>query len=265
MPSYFVGDIQGCYQPLLKLLEQVAFDPEQDILYPVGDIVARGPESDKVARLMLDLGDAVKPVLGNHDLHLMAVYHGLKPAKKNDKLSALLKADFIDEYIAWLAKQPLVRQVGDVICLHAGWHPSWSLSTLLSQANLAQKKLASADRQYWLELMYGNEPNLWQEGLSELEQFKFTVNACTRMRYLNPDLSLDCKAKMSLDDAPLALVPWFDKQSSEMKKHRIIFGHWASLLGRVNHSNIYALDTGCVWGNEMTLFRLEGEQYFTAR
>lgn len=261
---YFVGDIQGCYQPLQRLLEQVKFDPSQDILHPVGDLIARGPDSLAVAKLVLELGDAVQPVLGNHDLHLIAVYHQLHKAKKGDKLEALLQHSIISDFIEWLRRQPLMLQIDNVVCTHAGWHPALSLPQLANLAQLVQRKLSSVDYVSWLPLMYGNEPKCWTDNLSEVEQFRFATSVLTRMRYLTSDLSLNFTAKMPLADSPNDLQPWFASQTEEMKQYKIVFGHWASLLGETQFSNLYALDTGCVWGNQMTMWCMDNNQLLSA-
>ncbi|AWB66892.1 hypothetical protein C2869_10800 [Saccharobesus litoralis] len=264
MASYFVGDIQGCYGSLCRLLEQVKFDPAQDILYPVGDLVARGEDSLSVAKLMLELGASVKPVLGNHDLHLLAVYSGLKKAKDSDKLQPLLTSHIIDDYCFWLRQQPLVIAWQDVVVSHAGWYPLWDKTTLLNNAQLVTRRLQCDDFVYWLELMYGNKPNHPSEVETEVGQFRFAVNALTRMRYLTKKTELELKAKMPVKDAPKTLKPWFKLQSAEMRKHTVIFGHWASLLGKTGQANLYALDTGSVWGNQMTMLRWQDKALFKA-
>ncbi|WP_111980296.1 symmetrical bis(5'-nucleosyl)-tetraphosphatase [Algibacillus agarilyticus] len=265
MAQYFVGDIQGCYQPLMRLLDHVNFDPAVDILYPVGDLVARGDDSLAVAKLMLSLGQQAQPVLGNHDLHLMAIHSGLRHAKKNDKLAKLLESEIIDSYVNWLREQPLVKHIDDIVMVHAGWYPGWHLDTLLKRSKKASKKLQSKEYVSWLSCMYGNEPSEYHTGLDDIDMFRFTINACTRMRYLKPDLSLDLTAKMPTDDAPDHLKPWYNFQTLHMKNYHILFGHWASLLGVTGIDNVIALDTGCVWGNNMTMLEWQSKTYYAVK
>ncbi|NTS77451.1 symmetrical bis(5'-nucleosyl)-tetraphosphatase [Catenovulum sp. SM1970] len=266
MAHYFVGDIQGCYLELVQLLEQVNFDKSKDVLLPVGDLVARGSDSLSTAKLMLSLGDAVQPVLGNHDLHFIAVYHGLRKAKRKDYLDDLLAWSELDDYIEWLRKQPLVRTITMHeklhVISHAGWYPAWSLSELLEQAKAAEKILAGKSYKKWLPTMYGDEPKVWSKKHNKEDAFRFTVSALTRMRYLDSNLALDFLEKNPPAQASSHLNPWFDYQNEEMKGHQIIFGHWASLLGQTQHANVIALDTGCVWGNDLTMYRLEDGKYF---
>lgn len=266
MAHYFVGDVQGCYSELMRLLERVNFDPKQDKLISVGDLVARGSESKQVAKLVLELGDSIEMTLGNHDLHLMSIHAGLFSAKKNDLLTALLDADFIDDYILWLRNQPLIRYypTHHLIAVHAGLHPDLSLKLQLSLAQAAQTKLSSANYKSWLKKMYGNEPKYFSGALSDSEKFRFIINVTTRMRYLDKDGNLEFKSKMPISDAPESLQPWFNFNPIEIdiNQPKVIFGHWASLHGNTGLNNYYALDTGCVWGSELTLYCADNQQFY---
>ncbi|KMT66276.1 symmetrical bis(5'-nucleosyl)-tetraphosphatase [Catenovulum maritimum] len=264
MAHYFVGDIQGCYSELMSLLDRVNFEPSTDTLVPVGDLVARGPESELVASLMLKLGDAVKPVLGNHDLHLLSIYSGLYSAKKNDKLEALLNAEFIEDYIDWLRFQPLIRCFPEfnLVTSHAGLHPDLSLDLHLSLADSAQQKLRADNYQDWLKKMYGNKPDCYSQDLSDTDKFRLIVNITTRMRYLDKRNRLDFKAKMPVGESPKSLTPWFECYAENTMMPKVIFGHWASLLGQTNRQSVIALDTGCVWGNELTMYCAENQTYY---
>ncbi|WP_440903259.1 symmetrical bis(5'-nucleosyl)-tetraphosphatase [Catenovulum sp. SX2] len=259
MAHYFVGDIQGCYDELMRLLERVDFDPSQDKLCPVGDLVARGPASDKVAKLMLDIQDSVLTVLGNHDLHFLSIFHGLFQPKKNDKLDTLLKAPFAEEYANWLAQQPLIRTFPqlNIVMSHAGLHPHLSLQQHLDMSDWVQQVLAGGKIKPWLKAMYGDKVNKWQADFSLQDKFNFIINVTTRMRYLKNKGQLDFKCKDTLAAAPDNLTPWFNVPRMEDVDFQIVFGHWASLMGCVQNKQYMALDTGCVWGQYMTMYCAE--------
>ena len=276
MAIYLVGDIQGCFNELTALLVQVNFDDKKDTLYLAGDLVARGPDSLKTLRLVKSLGESAKVVLGNHDLHLLAVHAGIKKAKKSDQLAALLAADDIDELMDWLAAQPLLQKIpqlysqakqqaitNDAYMSHAGISPQWQLADAIEQAQFVHSKLASSERNTWLALMYGEEPNSWLQAKSEIDKFRFSINAFTRMRYCFSDGSLEFNQKESPDDNNVSgIVPWYEL-SQTIKDTAWVFGHWASLMGQCSHTNIYPLDTGCVWGNQLTMLRWHDKKYFS--
>ena len=269
MATYFVGDVQGCVNELKALLKQVNFDCVVDSLYLAGDLVARGPHSLETLRFVKSLGDCVNIVLGNHDLHLLAVYAGIKQENKLDRLTPLLCAPDCDELINWLAQQPLIQRVKKhnkpdeyVYMTHAGISPQWQLSDALEQAELIHQKLISPQRNHWLALMYGQQPNSWKNAITEEDKFRYSINALTRMRFCFTDGSLEFTHKSSVNDAPNHLIPWFEL-SDTITEHTWVFGHWASLMGKSSHPNIYPLDTGCVWGNHLTMLRLGDYKIFT--
>lgn len=275
MAIYLVGDIQGCFDELETLLAKVNFSESKDILYVAGDLVARGPKSLETLRFIKSLGNNVRVVLGNHDLHLLSVYEGIKQAKPGDLLAALLNADDIDELMNWLAAQPLIQVIGndlkpenssEATCAymsHAGIAPQWQLSDALEQAKAIQSKLNGKRRKYWLAKMYGEQPNSWQEATSEIDKFRFSVNALTRMRYCFADGSLEFNQKVAPEHNTLSnLQPWYSL-SSTINSVPWVFGHWASLMGNCSHRNIYPLDTGCVWGHKLTLLRWHDKKYFS--
>ena len=263
MALYLVGDIQGCYSELKALLRTVNFNPEQDQLWALGDIVARGPDSLKTVLFLKDLGKAFQMVLGNHDIHLLAIYHGIKKAKKSDKLEPLLNSKQLPEIIQWLTKMPLLLTTPDhkAYLSHAGLSPQWTISQAIENAKFAESKLQSAKLTKWLKLMYGESPNNWHDVNSIEEKFRYIINAFTRMRFCYLDGSLEFHCKQAIDDSPSNLKPWFEL-TTELDQHQWIFGHWASLLGKSNKKT-FALDTGCVWGNHLTLMRWEDKKYFT--
>ncbi len=264
MAIYIIGDIQGCYSEFSALLESVSFDPDKDEIWPAGDIVARGPDSLSTIRLIKSLGTSAKMVLGNHDLHLLATYAGIKKVKKNDQLNDLLNAPDADEIMNWLSQQPLLRQLPDANAYmsHAGISPQWTKKQAITQARMAQEKISSPERNYWLAKMYGEHPANWLDAKTEIEQFRYTVNSFTRMRFCNNDLSLEFQTKSSPSLAPKTLKPWYEL-SKVLNKNQWFFGHWASLMGKCSNSNVFALDTGCVWGNELTMLRWPDKVIFT--
>lgn len=269
MAIYLVGDIQGCYNELNALLQQVAFNPDTDQLYLAGDLVARGPDSLATLRFVKSLKQSAKVVLGNHDLHLLAVHAGLKKVKQQDKLEQLLRASDIDELIHWLAQQPLLQQIGNdnAYMSHAGISPQWDLQQAIAQADFAQQRLSSKNIKQWLSVMYGETPNDWQQAITEEEQFRYTINAFTRMRYCYTNKQLEFEHKLapqaltSKEQQQANLLPWYEL-SSTINNTAWVFGHWATLMGKCTHPNIYPLDTGCVWGNYLTMLRWHDKKIF---
>ncbi|MEW6984044.1 symmetrical bis(5'-nucleosyl)-tetraphosphatase [Colwelliaceae bacterium 6471] len=263
MALYIVGDVQGCYQELVALMKQVNFNVDNDQLWLAGDIVARGPDSLATIRLIKSMDGNAQMVLGNHDLHLLATYEGIKKVKKHDYLDELLAAKDIDNLMDWLANQPLLRKIPkcNAYMSHAGVSPQWSIEDAVTQANNAHNKLSSSNRKKWLKNMYGEHPNSWSDAITEKEKFRYTINAFTRMRFCYADGSLEFKTKQAPESSLKKLTPWYEL--SDVINHSVwIFGHWAALMGQSSHPNIYALDTGCVWGNHLTMLRWEDKQFF---
>jgi bis(5'-nucleosyl)-tetraphosphatase (symmetrical) len=262
--NYFVGDIQGCYDELRLLLSKVSFDKNTDHLWVAGDMVARGKQSLETVEYLMSLGSSAHIVLGNHDLHLLATYEGLKKAKPNDYLDEILNSPNVESIMNWLAKQPLLQKLPneEVYMSHAGLSPQWSIHDAVAQANLAQKKLASNERKKWLSSMYGELPDKWTDAITEEEKFRYTINSLTRMRYCRLDGSLEFDCKLSPDEAPDTLKPWFNLSQNLSNTHWV-FGHWASLMGNTTNKNVFALDTGCVWGQYLTLLKWDDKTFFT--
>jgi bis(5'-nucleosyl)-tetraphosphatase (symmetrical) len=264
MADYFVGDIQGCYSELDALLSKIAFSSTDDQLYVAGDLVARGPDSLATLRLIKSLKDNAKVVLGNHDLHLLSVFHGLKKVKAQDQLSTLLSAPDAEELLHWLISQPLIQKMPgeETYMSHAGLSPQWTPTIALKQADIAHQHLISPEFKYWLKHMYGSQPINWENAHDEISQFRFTINALTRMRYCHNDGSLDFECKENLNQAPKELTPWFEFKHIK-NNTQWLFGHWAALMGSCQPSNIYALDTGCVWGHHLSILRWSDKVLFT--
>lgn len=262
MARYAVGDVQGCFDPLRHLLDQVKFDPAQDQLWSVGDMVNRGPQSLESLRFFRDLGASARVVLGNHDLHLLAVAEGIRKIKRGDTLQPILDAPDAAELLAWVSQQPLLYREPDFVLVHAGLAPQWSIEKAEELAAEVASALRSEHRLDYLRGMYGDEPNCWSDDLVGVTRWRVITNYLTRMRFCGPHGELDLTTKEGLDQAPSGYTPWFDAPSRRSAGTRIIFGHWASLLGQSNRDDAIALDTGCVWGGSLSLFALESGEYF---
>lgn len=263
MSTYLIGDVHGCYDELRALLQQVDFNPEQDTLWLTGDLVARGPGSLEVLRYVKSLGDAVRLVLGNHDLHLLAVYAGISRNKPKDRLTPLLEADDADELINWLRRQPLLQvdEEKKLVMGHAGITPQWDIETAKKCAREVEAVLASDSYPLFLDAMYGDMPNNWSEDLTGLARLRFSTNALTRMRYCFPNGQLDMICKDAPESALPPLKPWFNIAGPVARDYTIVFGHWASLEGKGTPEGIIALDTGCCWGGTLTLLHWETQRY----
>lgn len=260
MARYVVGDLQGCGEELQALLAEVAFDTERDVLYPVGDLVNRGPESLEVLRWAYRNRACVKPVLGNHDLHLIAVHAGCAKLKKGDTLAALLEAPDAEALIGWLRSQPLVRRDGRYLMVHAGLLPAWDAEQALALSGEVEAALQSARYAEFLAEMYGNQPDRWRKGLTGWDRLRVIVNACTRMRVLDGD-RLEMKFKGELQDVPPPATAWFDAPGRRSGDAVVVCGHW-SALGLLRRPDLIALDTGCVWGGALSAVSLDDGKLF---
>ncbi|MGF1721487.1 bis(5'-nucleosyl)-tetraphosphatase (symmetrical) ApaH [Vibrio kyushuensis] len=265
MSTYIVGDLQGCLDELICLLDQVKFNPIEDELWVTGDLVARGPKSLETLRFIKRLGDSAQIILGNHDLHLLAVSIGIHKIKDRDQTAPIFVAEDKDELLTWLRHQPLLAEHNDFVMTHAGISPQWDLAQARSAAEEVEQILRS-DRWPWLiENMYSNSPSLWQTDLQGIERYRYSINALTRMRYCFADSSLDMACKLPPSHLEQQesneLIPWFKLESRIKLEKPVIFGHWAALEGYENQQAI-GLDTGCVWGGSLTMLRWEDKQYF---
>jgi bis(5'-nucleosyl)-tetraphosphatase (symmetrical) len=258
MAVYAVGDLHGCLDPLKCLLDDVGFDPTQDRLWLVGDLVNRGPASLETLRYLYAMRDCVDVVLGNHDLHLLGVFYRVDRIKKHDTLREILDADDCEDLIHWIRQQKLLRYDAErkTALVHAGIPPNWSIDAALARAAEVEAALTDDDRIVeFLDGMYGNEPAKWSNKLKGIDRLRVITNYLTRMRFCKADGTLDLKAKEGLDSAPAGYAPWFS-HPRQSQGTQIIFGHWAALEGRCDAPGIQALDTGCVWGGQMTLLDL---------
>jgi len=269
MSTYVVGDIQGCYKGLRKLLKQVEFKAGIDRLWCVGDLVNRGPRSLDTLRFLRDLGTDCCIVLGNHDLHFIAKQEGCAPRRGKHTLQKLLKSSDAQMLADWLRKQPLVHfdcvetQSGlqNFLMLHAGVAPQWSLQQTLILGAEVELALQGNDYRAYLKHMYGDTPRRWHDGLEGLDRLRVITNYLTRVRYCDAIGNMQLSAKEGLAMAPRGYKPWF-KYEKISAKAQILFGHWAALQGHTGKPRVHALDTGFVWGQQLTALRLEDGKRF---
>ena len=261
MTDYVVGDIQGCFDSLIALLEKINFDQKKDILYCVGDLVNRGPKSLETLEFLHSLGSSTKIVLGNHDLHMISCYYGLRKLKKNDTAHSVLNSTKADFYIDWLRQQPLMifNSKKNFVVSHAGFYPKWSLKQGLKYSEKFSNALKSDNYMILLEKMYGNKPDIFSKSLSKSKKWLFTVNAFTRMRYCTKKSKLDFEMKGYPIDSE-KFFPWFEIKNKRDNTTRFIFGHW-STLGLYKKNNIIGIDTGCVWGKKLTIYDIDNDQF----
>ena len=261
MAIYAVGDLQGCFEPLQRLLDQIGFDPAFDTLWLVGDLVNRGPDSLAALRFVQALGDAAITVLGNHDLHLLAVAEGFEKLKRDDTLEDILHADDRDELLDWLRHRPLMHFGAGFAMVHAGLLPGWSITRALELAAEAEAMLHGPSYRSFLAKMYGNQPPRWDESLGGYDRLRVIVNAMTRLRACTADGVMEFSHKGRPADMPEGYVPWFAAPDRRSRDTPIVFGHWSS-LGLVESDNVYCLDTGCLWGRRLTALRLDDRRLF---
>jgi len=269
MSTYAVGDLQGCLKPLKCLLSAVNFDPAADNLWLAGDLINRGPESLETLRYLRKLSKqregCVTAVLGNHDLHFLAVYYCEKLMSPGDTLIEILSAPDCDKLVKWLRRCKLLHRdkaLGFAM-VHAGIPPNWSLKKAARRAKELEAVLQDDNRiEEFLANMYGNEPSKWDPGLEGIDRLRLITNYFTRMRFCNPEGKLNLSSKSGPLNAPEGYAPWFSHPQRKTRDDKLIFGHWAALEGKADTANVYALDTGCVWGGHLTMIRLEDEAYF---
>lgn len=265
MSTYAIGDIQGCYEPLICLLEQAGFDRQQDTLWVAGDMVNRGPNSLETLRFLMGLGDRTKVVLGNHDLHMLAIAEGIKRPHSNDSINDILQAPDREELLTWVRRQPLLyyQPQGEYVLVHAGLAPQWDIRQALALAQEVQDVLGGPDYKEFLYQMYGNQPNRWDDALTGWPRLRLITNYLTRMRLCAEDGELELNHHQGVANAPAGYLPWFAHRHRKTRHLKILFGHWAALEGESNEDHVFALDTGCVWGRRLTMMRLEDHRIFS--
>ena len=254
--DYLIGDLQGCCDPLDHLLATIGFSPSRDRIHLLGDLVNRGPQSLRVLQRLVALGDAAQCLLGNHDLHLLAVAHGVRKPSKGDTLDAILADPQRDALLDWLRHRRMAMQACGWLLVHAGVIPQWSAEQTLALAGEIETLLRSPDIAVFLPSMYGNEPRRWDPELQGPDRWRFIVNALTRMRLCSADGELELK-KDAPDEAPPGMLPWFEHPTRLTRDTPMAFGHW-SQLGLIDSPMLLSTDTGCVWGGSLTAVRVDG-------
>ncbi len=267
MSTYVVGDIQGCLEPLKCLLQEVKFDPENDVLWSVGDVVNRGPNCLETLRFLYEMRNSLVMVLGNHDLHLLAVAAGERAPSRSDTLDKILRAPDRDTLLEWLARQPLVHHQYGYTMVHAGIPPQWSITQAMGYGKEVEAVLQGPDRVEFLRHMYGNEPAVWSDELAGMERLRVITNYLTRMRYCDKNgvLDLESKGPSPNEDRPASgpktVSAWFSHPKRKTASDPILFGHWASIAGHTDSPNAIGLDTGCVWEGYLSLYELETQRW----
>jgi bis(5'-nucleosyl)-tetraphosphatase (symmetrical) len=258
MAVYAIGDVQGCYDELRRLLDALAFDPSADRVWFVGDLVNRGPHSAPVLRHVRALGDAATVVLGNHDMHLLAMSQGNLRKAGEGQLDDVLQAPDRDELIAWLRRRPFLHHDAALgwTMIHAGLPPQWDLAAAAACAREMEAVLQSEDFRAFAHGMYGNQPDKWSPKLDGLDRWRFITNCFTRLRFCAKDGTLNLKPKGPPGSQPKGFVPWFEVPERKTANTRILFGHW-STLGYQSTANAWSLDTGCLWGGSLTALRID--------
>lgn len=258
MAVYLIGDVQGCDEALGRLLQTLDFSPSRDSLYLLGDLVNRGPDSLGVLRRLQALQGSAHCLLGNHDLHTLALAAGVRRTSRMDTLDALLLAPDRDGLMNWLRQQAMALQAHGVLMVHAGVLPQWSANDTLTLAAEVEQVLRGPHWKDFLTQMYGNEPTRWDGGLQGVARLRVIVNALTRLRFCTADGTMEFNSKEGAQGAPEGFMPWFDVPDRRTAADVVAFGHW-STLGWLGRSDVLALDTGCVWGGCLTALRLRSD------
>ena len=263
MATFAIGDIQGCYKTLKRLLKRISFDRKQDRIFLAGDLVNRGPNSLDVLRWARDSDANIVSVLGNHDIHLLALSLGVAIGGRRQKtLEPILKAKDCDDLLKWLSKRPLIYKEGRMVLVHAGILPAWTVAESMKYAHKIEKILNGKKCTEFLKKYYKQDITKWSNSLEGFEKNAFVLNACTRMRLCKNQNEIDLTYTGAPESAPNTLKPWFDFPKRKSSDHTIIFGHWAA-LGVMVTKNVIALDSGCVWGGSLTALRLEDGALFS--
>jgi len=259
MSDYLIGDVQGCFDSLQALLKKIKFSTDKDRLFFLGDVVNRGDKSLATLRLIKDLGENAKMVLGNHDFHLLACsLGGLKPTIK-DTFSDIMGADDHHLLIDFLLQQPLVIKHEGALLVHAGIPPSWDEDTVFKQSSIVEQHLQNDNVGAFINNMYDDHPYTWSNDLNEMDACRYTINACMRMRVCKADDTLEFTHKMNHDTAPVGFKAWFSHDNRALKNTDIFFGHW-STLNKVNPAHVYPMDHGCAWGGQLSVIRLKDKK-----
>jgi bis(5'-nucleosyl)-tetraphosphatase (symmetrical) len=259
MAMYLIGDVQGCDDALQRLLTHIQFSPSRDTVFLLGDLVNRGPQSDKVLRRLMAYGSSARCLLGNHDLHLLAVAHGVRPTHRNDTLDCILQAPDRAALLGWLQNQhlalDLVTPQTRWLMVHAGVLPQWTATQTLALAAEVEALLRGPQALAFFQQMYGNHPARWSEDLQGMDRLRVVVNALTRLRFCSADGVMEFETKEGAGTAPAGYMPWFDVPGRQTRDCTLAFGHW-STLGWLDRSEVFSLDSGCVWGGCLTALEI---------
>ena len=263
MATYAIGDLQGCYEPLERVLETARFDPARDRAWFVGDLVNRGPDSLRCLRFVKGLGDAAVTVLGNHDLHLVCVAEGIQERRRRDTMEDVLAAPDRDDLVTWLRTRPLFHVEGHHALVHAGLLPGWTVARARELAGEVESRLRGPDYRSFLASMYGDKPVAWSEDLEGIDRLRVIVNAMTRLRVCDAQGAMVLGFKGEPGELRKGCTPWFDVPGRKSASHALVCGHW-SALGLELRPDLLSLDSGCVWGRCLTAVRLEDRRVFQA-
>jgi bis(5'-nucleosyl)-tetraphosphatase (symmetrical) len=259
MATIAIGDVQGCYDQLMRLLERAQYDERRDMLWFVGDLVNRGPQSARTVRFARGLGERQVTVLGNHDLALLVIADGIKKPHRGDTFDDILSAPDRDELIAWLRHQKMMHAGDGYAMVHAGLLPQWSIAQALALAREVEAALQGPDHREFLRHMYGNEPARWRDDLAGYDRLRVVVNAMARLRLVTAEGAMEFSHKTGLSGLPAGYMPWYDAPNRASRDTAIVFGHWAA-LGLLVREDVICLDSGCVWGRALSALRLEDRQ-----
>jgi len=261
MSVYAIGDLQGCLDPLTNLLNKIHFDSSKDTLWFTGDLINRGPRSLDTLRFIIELGDSAITVLGNHDLHFLAVTAGNTRHTTRDTFEDLLAAPDVEQLADWIRSQPLMHydQTRNIALIHAGLPPQWSITEARRYASEVETVLQSDHYQELVTTMYGNNPTHWDNSLTDIHRYRFIINCFTRMRYCSNEGDLDFKHKGTPGSQPDFLHPWYSLSDRKSSATTLLFGHWSN-LGYQHEYNTYALDTGCLWGGTLTALNIDSKE-----
>ena len=255
MALYLIGDLQGCYSSLSQLLQKLDFSPSRDTLYLLGDLVNRGPKSLEVLENLIKWGSSAQCVLGNHDLHLLAASTGARALRPDDTLDLILNSPPKTHLLDWLRHRPMAMHLSlpknEILMIHAGVLPSWTLDQTLSYAKEVEMVLQSNQYADFFNHMYGNQPSRWSDDLTGYERLRLITNTLSRCRFANANDEIELKTKEGSGAAPAGFMPWFEIPGRQTANCLVAFGHW-STMGLVMRDNILALDTGCVWGGSLS-------------
>lgn len=262
MPTYAIGDIQGCREQLERLLETINFDPSEDRLWLAGDLINRGPDSLGTLRLLYGIREQLNIVLGNHDLHMLAAAQFPPFASSKDTFTDILESEDRESLLNWLTQQPLLQENADYLMTHAGILPEWSVEDARVFAKEAEAAYQSDGADNYYRAMYGNLPEYWDAALTGVDRLRFITNVFTRMRYRTVDGALKMHYKATIADAPDDLIPWYENSAIDWQGKTLLIGHWAALQTQQPRKDLICLDTGCVWGNKLSAFCLETKQWY---